>query len=216
MSAGEKSDPTNISNDLAYVRAVAEEGRNAPLTGGLMFVWWGSVIAIGALLQYVSDMGWVAFPISTIARWLCVFALGWGLGHFVFVKKVSKIPGSSTFGNQTATAAWVGVGIFMTVYFLSLVGAYFVMGENNRVIAYMFASLFPVTFGLYGVTYLVTSVAVNQSWMRAVSGVSFFFMVLMVFSITTPHNMLLAMFGVIAVAILPGLKMMKDQPSEIV
>ena len=39
----------DISDDLAYVKALAEEGRDTPLVGGIMYVIWGCLIGAAAL-----------------------------------------------------------------------------------------------------------------------------------------------------------------------
>ena len=211
-----QKDHDAASNDLAYVRAIAEEGRNAPLTGGLMFVWWGSVIGLAALVQYVSDIGLVKWPVDMLWRWTIALAIGWGAGFWVERKFVTKIPGGTTFGNKTSTAAWAGVGIFMTVYFLGLTAALFIMKDKGFPIEYLFGSMFPVVFGLFGVTYLVTSVAANLQWMRNISIVSWVLMVAMIFSLNSSHGMLLGALGCFALMVVPGLILMRQQPTDVI
>ena len=211
-----QKDHDAASNDLAYVRAIAEEGRNAPLTGGLMIVWWGSVIGIAALVQYSSDIGVVKWPVGMLWRWSIALAFGWGVGHFVQQKFVTNVPGGTTFGNKTAAAAWIGVGVFMTVYFLAIIAAMYVLRDDGFPVHYLFASMFPVAFGLFGVTYLVTSVAANQPWMRYVAVFSWGLMVAMIFAVNTKHGNLLAALGCFGSAVVPGLILMRQQPSDVI
>ena len=212
MSSSSNAD---VSNDLAYVRAIAEEGRNAPLTGGLMFVWWGSVIGLTALLFYFANRLMDLPAIAQIGIWSAGLIIGWGAGHFIFESKVSKIPGGSTFGNKTAATAWQAVGLFITVYWLALTVNFFLQDKANWA-GVLYATMFPVSFGLFGVTYMVTATAVNQDWLKLVALASWAIMVVMILTIASPYTLLFGALGCLLVVVLQGLKMMRDQPSEIV
>ena len=42
---------TRLTDDLAYVREIAESGASAPLLGGRFLAWWG-LLATGAYLGH--------------------------------------------------------------------------------------------------------------------------------------------------------------------
>ena len=205
---------TTAQEDLAYVRAIAEEGRNVPLVGGPMFLIWGTVISVAAFCQFLRDAG-AGFPVRSAALWSIALALGW-IVSFIVGKQISSSPGSSTAGNRVAAAAWMSCGIFITVFWLSILGALILLPDGGFPFGYLGAAMFPVAFGLYGLAFMVTAVAANLDWMRWVAGISWVISSLMIFTLNSEFNMLIASAGTVAVALVPGLILMRNQPSDTV
>ena len=206
---------SNTQEDLAYVRAMAEEGRNVPLVGGVHFMLWGGIIGTAALISWFDKGGIISLPFNDIWLWTGAVALGWIAG-LLMGRRTARAPGATTFGNKTAAAAWFGCGAFITIFWFSILFAEMLGVNGEFPVGYLGMAMFPVVFGLYGLAFLVTSVATNSSWMKWVAYASWAISSALIFSVGTYHFLLLSALGTYAVVFVPGYILVKNQPSTIV
>lgn len=206
----------DLSDELAYVRSLAEEGRYAPLVGGINYVVWGALIGTAALIQYANFAGyltlkgWIGW-----APWFAAFVLGW-VGSTFLSRRAGRKPGARTVGNRTAAAAWLAVGLFMTGFFAT------VMIVHDNFVAegvppyFLFGLMFPVAFGLYGVAFFASATAAKLDWLRWFALAAWGFSFASLFLIGDSLQMLVAGIGTYVCALLPGAILMRREPSEIV
>lgn len=206
----------SAQDDLAYIKAIAEEGRNTPLVGGRNFFVWGALIGTAALIVFLMETG-VIPGFNQMILWTGTLAIGWILS-FVINSKSRERPGASSLSNRTVNAAWLACGIFVTVYWLSIVAASLLVQEGGYPVRFLFATMFPVAFGLYGLAFFATAVVAHQPWYRWVSVVSWATAcaLLLTLSIWPVAYMLVAAIGTYAVVLLPGYVMLSNEPSDIV
>ena len=98
----------SMADELAYVRSLAEEGRNAPLVGGVIYVIWGGLIGTAALIQFAGNMGMRLLPAPLEwAPWFAAFIAGWGFSYFFGWRNGGK-PGAflQTDGSVTLRSDW--------------------------------------------------------------------------------------------------------------
>ncbi len=220
-SMPEASKPSNemapdLAEDIAYVRTLAEEGRNAPLVGGLFYVIWGGLIGLAALSVYLNAIGAISLGgLGGYAPWLGAVALGWVLS-FTLGRRMGRKPGAGTIGNQTAMSVWFAVGIFMTAFWLTLIAVHGNYVEAGLPRYFLFSLMFPVSFGLYAVAFYATAVAARLSWLKLIAVASLGFSVLSLFYLASAQQMLIAAIGSFVCAVLPGVILMRGEPSEIV
>lgn len=206
----------SAQDDLAYIRSIAEEGRNVPLIGGVSFVLWGVLIGVAAFIAFLMEIGVVPYFNATWL-WSIAIATGW-ISSIVIGRNLSSRPGATSLSNKVVGAAWAACGIFVTVYWLSLVAAMLLNGEDGFPVHQLFATMFPIAFGLYGLAFFVTAVVVNQSWYRTVSFISWGVSVLLILSLAfrIDFYMLIASLGTFAVVVGPGVVIMRNEPSDVV
>lgn len=205
-----------MADELAYVRALAEEGRNAPLVGGAIYAIWGGLIAIAALVQFAMQTGLIALsgPVGW-SHWLAAFALGWGLSVLV-ARRAGGKPGALTVGNRTAAAAWRAVGLFITGFFLTLFLVHDRFTGAGLPAYFLFSLMFPVAFGLYGVAFYASAAAARIDWLKGFAFAAWGFSFASLFLLTSPYQMLVAAAGSLISASVPGLILMRREPAEIV
>jgi hypothetical protein len=213
-SASAKSD--DLASELAYVRSLAEEGRNAPLVGGRFFLIWGAVIGFTALLIYVNyaaalNLGFV----NGFTPWITAFVAGWGLS-FMLGRRAGAKPGALTIGNQTANSVWLAVGIFISLFWITLMVVHDNYIDGGMAPYFLFSLMFPVVFGLYGVAFFATATAARLGWLRYFAYLSWGFAIVSLFLLGSPHQLLVGALGSLSCAALPGLILMRQEPSEIV
>jgi hypothetical protein len=206
----------DLSDEIAYVRTLAEEGRNAPLVGGVSYVVWGGVISLAALIQFADAMGFIALRGAMgWAPWFAAFGLGWSFS-FWFGSRADAKPGARTVGNRTAMSAWQAVGLFISGFFATL---FFV---HDRFVGvgvppyFLFGLMFPVAFGLYGVAFFASATAARLDFLRAFAFLAWGFSFASLFLLDSPYQMLVAACGGVACAVLPGIMLMRREPSDIV
>jgi len=206
----------DMASELAYVRSLAEEGRNAPLVGGRFSLIWGGLFGFTALLIYVNyaaalNLGFV----NGFAPWIGAFVAGWILS-FTVGRRAGAKPGALTIGNQTANSVWLAVGIFMTLFWFTLMIVHDNYTDAGMPPYFLFSLMFPVAFGLYGVAFFVTATAARLGWLRYFSYLSWGVAIVSLFLLNSPQQLLVGGLGSLACAALPGLILMRREPSEII
>ncbi|OFX06202.1 MAG: hypothetical protein A3E78_14980 [Alphaproteobacteria bacterium RIFCSPHIGHO2_12_FULL_63_12] len=211
------SDPRrDFAGEIAYVKTLAEEGRTAPLIGGVLYVIWGGVIAAAALLTYLRmiDVVKIAF-VGDLGFWIAALAIGWAASFLVGRKNGLK-PGAMTIGNRTATAAWFAVGAYVSLFWIAALlfrGHFKAVGIETGVI---FGMIFPIAFGLYGIAFYATATAARLDWMRGFALAAWIFSFASLYYISDARHFLVGAAGSLVCAVLPGLILMRREPSEIV
>ncbi len=206
----------DLASELAYVRSLAEEGRNAPLVGGMHYLIWGGLIGAAALFSYLSSAGVIKLAfVNGFTPWIVAGIGGWILSITMGRRSQAK-PGALTIGNQTASSVWFAVGIFMTLFWLTLMVVHDNYTDTGMAPYFLFSLMFPVAFGLYGVAFFVTATAARLGWLRYFSYLSWGFAIVSLFLLDSPQRLLVGALGSLACAALPGLILMRREPTDIV
>lgn len=206
----------DLADDLAYVRSLAEEGRNAPLVGGFFYMLWGGLLGLAALTVYLDGVG--ALDLGAFAGrapWIGAVALGWALSLTVG-RSAHRKPGAATVGNRTAMSVWFAVGVFLTAFWLTLIAVHDNYVDAGLRPHFIFGLMFPVGFGLYGVAFYATSVAARIGWLKFVAVAALGFSMLSLFFLDSVHLYLIAAIGSFFCAFLPGVILMRCEPSTLV
>ncbi len=206
----------DIASDLAYVRALAEEGAHAPLVGGRYFVVWGVLMGVSSLFVYFNAIGWIAVgSAGYIAPWFIALGVGW-IFSFAMRGAVSVKPGAMTLGNKTAASVWFAVGIIMTLFFVGVLFAhddYVAYGVPSY---FLFSMLFPIGFGFYGVAFYAMATASRTEWLRYFAYLSWVFAAASLFFMATSVQFLVGAVGLFLCAAAPGVILMRREPANIV
>lgn len=207
---------TDMSDDLAYVRALAEEGANAPLIGGVHYLIWGSVMSLASLVAWLNAAGVIKASVAgMIAPWFVALVVGWGASIMV-ARRARARPGAMTLGNKTAGSVWFAVGVLMTALFIGILAAHGRYQSLGVPRYFLFSILFPIGFGLYGVAFFATATAARITWLRGFAWASWGFALLCLFLLGSVTQFLVGAAGLFACAAIPGLILMKNEPQDVV
>ena len=190
------SSPNTLSEDIAFVRALAEEGRNRPWRGGVSLaaglIWgtaslysWSVVIKAWASPFGPDSAGWV-WLVASLVFAVVGFPLGIYRGR----------PDT----NRTAAAAWGAVGVAIWA-----VSAAIVIAAVRAHTPAMFALLPPMCMAIYGGAWLVSASAYKAPWQRWVGGFSLLSSLALAWVAAKPVELLLFALSLYALAALPGL-----------
>ena len=215
MSNG-RPDQTDLAGDLAYVRALAEEGRDAPLLGGAYYLLWGGLMGGAALVAFLGLVGVISLGRGgAFVPWAAAGVIGW-IGSMMLARRHARKPGTFTLGNRTAAATWIAVGVFMTVFWIALIFAHDDFTDLGVPRYFLFYLMFPVAFGVYGVAFYATAVAARAGWLKIFAGLSWAFCIAALFLAGSVYQFLAGSLGCFVCAALPGFILMRGEPQEIV
>jgi hypothetical protein len=194
------------SDDLAYVRHLAESGARAPLIGGRFMAWWGLLITAGWTAQHFAVNG-------IIGDGNLIFGYIWGsfsilgmLGQFLLARSMPAKAGGGSAGNRASQVIW-GAGACAIV---SMVVGVALLA---RTVGYdVFDWIVPVAFAVYAVALIVTGSLAGDGVAR-IAGFGAVVMVgLFTAFILDPNRYLIAAGGGALTVLLPGLLLLAREP----
>jgi hypothetical protein len=202
----------SLSSDLAYVRDLAEAGQNAPLLGGRFLAMWGGLVTVAYVGHFLIATDAFGLPsFAFLVLWLGVGIVG-GLGQFLLVNSLRDKPGGSSTGNRVQGVLWTTSGIFLFVYFVGLMARVFFTGEGVE----GFYWSVPMVLGLYGIGQFVTGAMTGNSALKFAGIAAFAGVLAATFLTGTEYIWLVGAASAFAAVFLPGLLMMRAEPSETV
>jgi hypothetical protein len=146
-----------FKDDIAFMRELAEAGRQSPLKGGSILMSAGLIYAACAFITWAAAV----YPMSPL-----FMPIVWFGGTALFFVALAVLRGRMGVKSETNRAAgliWAGAGWALFVIVLSLmVMAYRANG------GWILAAICPVVLATYGAAWLVGGILSRVVWMRAV------------------------------------------------
>lgn len=203
---------TSLSDDLAYVRDLAEAGERAPLLGGRFLTMWGALASVAYGLHYATAanlFGWPDVAFGWI--WGTFMVLGIA-GQAIMVRTIRNKPGSNSVGNRSEATVWMAGGFALFAYFLALI----VKSFQTGVTAPGFESSLPIVFAIYGVG-LITTGIMGKAKVQTYAGFGALAMiVLATWFDGTVEIWAVAALGAFLTVFVPGLIMMRQEPKSVI
>lgn len=200
-----------IQDDIAYMRALAHEGRHAPLLAGPILVAAAVIFGAANMGQWAIQSGVLQVnPWAQLGLWIgagLVFAVALTL----LINRQKGRPGSRSAGNKAVGAAWSGVGYGIFVTWLGLVALSVKSGNWSWM-----AVMPTVVLVAYGSAWMVGAAMTGARWMSLIALVSYVGAVGVAWFMDSTAIYLVFTVVLAAVALIPGLILMRQEPSEIV
>jgi hypothetical protein len=201
----------SMSDDIAYLRDLAEAGASTPLLSGM------ALIVIGALFGLTSLAHWALFAFAEpedwmiLALWLSVAAFSAGF-TFIWVRtRMLKKPGIGSPTNRAVGWTWNSTGWVINI----LLAATLIL--SWRLDSSLPFTVFPsVIAAVYGGAWLVTRRLSGQDWMQWPTFGSFGFALLLSLLITTPYLWLAFSAAFFLNVMIPGIVMVRREPQTVV
>lgn len=199
----------SVRDDIAFMRALAEEGTQVPLLGG------GISLAAGLIFAAASVVHWaVVQDVLQVPEWtLMIIWIGagtiFGVICNLLIRRSNAQPGASSSVNKATGSAWSAVGFAIFAMFLALFAM--VWATKNGAIF----NVFPVLIlALYGAAWSVAADLSGRFWIRIVSLGSFAAAVIMGLLAVSPYLMLAYAAALLLLAALPGFILLRQEPSD--
>ncbi|MDP2260775.1 MAG: hypothetical protein Q8J89_13775 [Caulobacter sp.] len=201
----------NLKDDIAFMTALAREGSSTPLLFGRVMVSAGLIFGLGSVGHWMIDSGVLQVsPWFFMVNWLGAAAL-FGVAMTLILRRARSQPGFNAGVNKATGAAWSGVGFAIFAAWLGMTAIGLTSGN------WQVMDVFPVLiFALYGAAWFVAGVLSGAGWIKLTALGSFAGAVLMGALSGTSWLMLGYAAGLLLLAVLPGLILMRQEPTDIV
>jgi hypothetical protein len=201
----------SVHDDIAYMKALAQEGRQAPLLGGSILISAGLVFGLASIVHYGIDSGIINLP-------PVAYAYLWGGAGLVFavilawqIRKTDRKPGAQAAANRASSAGWMGVGLGVFVMALSM--AVISWKVQSEIPFRIFPSLI---FALYGAGWAVSATMSDQKWQWRLAIACWIAAPLIAFLTGSPLMWLGYAAGLFLFALVPGVLLVRQEPSEVI
>ncbi len=149
-----------LETELAYIRALAEQGSMGPMRNGASLVTAGLVYAAAAVAQYL-----VAIGLLPRTNWMS--ALIWLGATAVFaalsaIFRFNRHSANKSVGSRASAAIWSGIGIAIMFFILCLIVIANVL-KDFAAVSFLIA---PVVLILYGVGWWVGGAISGKAWVK--------------------------------------------------
>jgi hypothetical protein len=204
-------DMQTVKDDLAFIKALAQEGRRAPLLNGRSLIAAGVIYGLTSLATWAMGVG--VLQLAHAWRWAI-----WVLATAIFVpfiwiskRAACSRPGASAVSNVAVGAAWRGLGyaILAMVVATSLAA----WREHSPIVWDMFPCTVLV---FYGAGWMVAAAMSQLAWVRWVAAGCLVCAVAVGFLADSAASALVFAAGCFLLMALPGWLILRAEPSDIV
>ena len=200
-----------LIRDVAYARALAEEGRRAPLLGGAYLVFWGLLNA-AAFAGHWAILSGLAPDIE--ASPFAVLWLGYGVaaaaGMVVLRSRARAKPGLGSVGARAEQSIWNGSALALGAIVLGSIAR---MTLDQDV--YAPNAIFGAAFAIYGIALFGVARLSGHTWLTGFALVSAATAALLCAFANQPWAYLVAAAGALAVLAAPGLVLLRREPAAL-
>ena len=199
----------SVRDDIAFMRALAEEGAQTPLLGGGVTLAAGTIFAVAAAVHWAIIERVLQLPEwALMVNWFG-FGAVFGVICHLLIKRGNAQPGANSSVNKATGSAWSAVGFAIFTMFLAL----FAMAWVTKNAAIF--NVFPVLIlALYGAAWSVAADLSGKVWIRIVALGSFAAAVAMGLLATSSYLMLAYAAALLLLAAVPGFILLRQEPSD--
>lgn len=201
----------SVRDDIAFMRALAQEGRRAPLLGGGILVAAGLIYAAASLVQWAMITQVLRIsPWGMPVLWLGATVAFLGVARFLRAR-LARAPGACSPDNRAARTAWASVGwtIFVIAAIIAIIG----WRTHSAVPLLMLA---PLILALYALGWSVGAALTGKRWIWAVAVGSYGAALIAALVAPSPSSLLVFAAALVLLTALPGFLLIRQEPSDTV
>ena len=203
----------SLSDDLAYLRDMAEAGQNAPLLGGRFLAWWGGLTTLAYIGHYAIAEGAMGLqPIAYAWMWSAYAALGFGGFKLLQMTFPASKPGAASTGNKVSGLVWMGAGMTLFAFFSGAVLRSLADGMASDA----FVWSVPLVLGVYGLSQLTSGLIAGNKVLTLAGWGAIASVAAAVFLVGTNLVWILGAVVAFLTVFLPGVVLLRGEPSETV
>lgn len=199
----------SVRDDIAFMRALAEEGTQVPLLGGGISLAAGLVFAAASVIHWaITEKVLQVSEWALMANWVGAGVI-FGVVCKLLIKRSNAQPGASSSVNKATGSAWSAVGFSIFTMFVALMAMAYAT-KNGAIF-----NVFPVLIlALYGAAWSVAADLTGRLWIRFVALGSFAAAVIMGLLGASSYLMLAYAAALLLLAALPGFILLRQEPSD--
>lgn len=201
------TDHEDPAADIAWMRRLAEEGGQAPMTGSPILFFGGALYALASLFHWATITALIPVPATSIWMGWVAATLLFFVALAVFIPRVRKDSGVVTAANKASGIAWSAMGWGIFALFLSLAVAGVRMGETFS--EGLFGLVPSIILVFYGIGWTVSAVMhkARLFWFLAIG--SYVAAPVLAAFTGSPHQYLAYAVALMLFMALPGLMLMR-------
>lgn len=206
-----QDDIRSMKDEIAYIKALAEEGRRTPLIGGSILIAAGLIFGSASVIHWLIEIGALALsPVAYAVVWVGAMATFFAC-LFVLIGRSKGRPGAASLVNQAVGAAWMGVGLLIFVMSLSI--AVISWRVQSPILTFIFPSMI---FAAYGSGWAVSATMSKARWQWWLA-IGAWAAAPAIAALTGTDWIWLAYgAGLFAFALVPGVLLVRQEPAEVV
>lgn len=204
-------DMQTVRDDLAFIKALAQEGRRAPLLSGRSLIAAGLIYGVVSLAAWAMAVGML--QLSPPWRW-GVWVLGTVIFYpFIWISKRAACsrPGASAVGNVAVGAAWRGLGY--AILAMAVATSLAAWREHSAMVWDTFPCAVLV---FYGAGWMVAAAMSQLTWVRWVAAGCLICAIAVGVLADNAASCLVFAAGCFMLVALPGWLLLRQEPSDIV
>ena len=146
---------TNIENDIAYLKEIAESGREAPSLSGRFALLWFGLLTVTLLTHWALARNLIpGIGIQYVGlAWIGMVIIG-NAASFIIGRGMRDLPGQSAPNNRVDNVTWTVSGMGIALFALTLMALVFLREDVKPIV---FDLIMPTAFLLYAVNYSATA-----------------------------------------------------------
>ena len=193
--------------ELARLRAIAEEGRHAPLLGGWHLILWGVAMTAALLINWAVIERHLPWPAYSLAfSWFGIAILAW-IASFLLGRRQSGSTGAFTIGNRIERTVWILAGAFLTILAIALFARASLVGGPGSWALFQLMS--PAGFGVYAVAIGASATAAHDRGAMPYAWLALAFCAATTLLVGTAEQFLVAAAGLALVNIAWGVRLLR-------
>lgn len=197
------STTTPSHDDLSYLRALAESGRDTPLMAGPYLMAGGGWFAVASLAQWPVLRNLLQFTEGqAMGTWLLA-AAGFAVHLAILIRRDRHR--TESFGNRAVSAVWTGAGFGIFAFWLGVATLAYQRGD-----AWVMNTISLQVLSVYGTGWMVAAAMARQGWMQAVAALAFLSVPVLGLVIGSGHEYLVYALALLATAVLPGRRLARQ------
>ncbi len=201
----------SLREDITYMKALADEGSRGPLLGGAILVVAGLVFGVASVVEWAMTTGVLALDgVAHLYNWGAA-GIVFALALTVLIQRQKGRPGHMSPSNRAFANAWMGVGL-----------AIFSMAVSLSIMAFQLQSELPamvfpsLIFALYGSGWAISAAMSGQKWLWGPAFGGWIAAPVVAWFTGDPTQYLIYAAGLVGLALVPGLMLMRQEPSDVV
>ncbi|NRA28900.1 MAG: hypothetical protein HRU11_01460 [Parvularculaceae bacterium] len=199
------------ASDIAYVRAMADAARKAPLLSGRIYVFYGLLVPLAYVAQWAVLDGRFGLPPVSMAFIWGGFGVCAGIGMPILIGSLARKPGRGSAGNRIDTMVWTMISAGIIAFVVGVAVATLVLGKPP----WLWDFIVAIAFAGYGVALYTTGVVSETKWMRLPAFVSIASAGVVPTLVGRPELYLFAASILLGVVLVPGILLMRAEPESV-
>ena len=201
-------DPVTTAADIAFIRDLAEQGRNTPPLNGPFLIVAAVIFGSANLGQWALAAGYLdVSPWAPLWLWIGA-GVAFGLSLIVLTRRYDAKPGAGSLVNKSIGASWTAVGFGIFAVWLAFMGIGFKTGDWA-----MMWAMPSLVFAAYGSAWFVAGEMTRQAWMKGTAVLSYAGAAALGLVIGNAAIYLVFAVLILVVALIPGIVLTRQEPA---